>query len=54
MGVLLIALSVEKSFAMPGSILGTWVPFARIFLSTYITGLSVENTEKEKAVALGS
>jgi hypothetical protein len=39
MDVFLIALFVEKSFAMFGSILGTWIPFVLIFLSTYLTGL---------------
>lgn len=39
MDVFLIALFVEKSFAMFSSILGTWIPFALIFLSTYLTGL---------------
>lgn len=39
MDVFLIALFVEKSFAMFASILGTWIPFALIFLSTYLTGL---------------
>ena len=38
MDVFLIALFVEKSFAMFTSILGTWIPFALIFLSTYLTG----------------
>jgi hypothetical protein len=37
--VFLIALFVEKSFTMFGSILGTWIPFVLIFLSTYLTGL---------------
>ncbi len=39
MDVFVIALFVEKSFAMFTSLLGTWVPFALIFLSTYFTGL---------------
>ncbi len=34
-----VALFVEKSFEMFASPLGTWTPFALIFLSTYLTGL---------------
>jgi hypothetical protein len=33
-----IAIFVEKSFAMFASILGTWIPFALIFLATYLVG----------------
>ncbi len=39
MDVFLVALFVEKSFAMFTSILGTWIPFALIFLSTYLVGM---------------
>ena len=39
MDVFVIAPFVEKSFAMFASILGTWIPFALIFLATYLTGL---------------
>lgn len=39
MDVFLVALFIEKSFAMFTSPLGTWIPFALIFLATYITGL---------------
>jgi peptidoglycan biosynthesis protein MviN/MurJ (putative lipid II flippase) len=38
MDVFVIAIFVEKSFAMFASILGTWIPFALIFLSTYLVG----------------
>lgn len=30
---------IEKSFAMFASATGTWIPFALILLSTYLTGL---------------
>ena len=33
-----IALLVEKSYDMFRSILGTWIPFALIFLATYLVG----------------
>jgi hypothetical protein len=39
MDALLVAPVFEKSFEMFTSLLGTWVPFALIFLSTYLTGL---------------
>jgi hypothetical protein len=34
----LVALLIEKSFAMFKSPLGTWIPFALIFMVTYFTG----------------
>ena len=36
---LLVATLVEKSYAMFASMLGTWIPFASIFASTYIVGV---------------
>lgn len=39
MDVFLVALLILGSFEMFASILGTWIPFALIFLSTYLTGL---------------
>lgn len=41
MDVVVIALFVERSFAMFSSLLGTWIPFALIFASTYLTGLFI-------------
>ena len=35
MDVFVVALFLEKSFAMFTSILGTWIPFVLIFLATY-------------------
>jgi hypothetical protein len=40
--VVVVALLIEGSFAMFGNILGTWVPFALIFLATYVTGRGLE------------
>jgi hypothetical protein len=34
----LVALFIEKSFDMFRNPIGTWIPFALIFLSTYIVG----------------
>jgi hypothetical protein len=39
-----VALLINRSLDMFTSLLGTWIPFALIFLSTYLTGLfSVKN-----------
>jgi hypothetical protein len=38
MDVLVVGLAVQRSLAMFTSALGTWIPFALIFLSTYLTG----------------
>jgi hypothetical protein len=35
----LVAPIFEKSYEMFKSLLGTWIPFALIFLSSYVTGL---------------
>ncbi len=36
---LVVALLINKSLEMFASLLGTWIPFALIFTSTYLTGL---------------
>jgi len=41
MDFFVVALLIEKSFEMFASIIGTWAPFTLIFLSTYLTGISV-------------
>ena len=38
--VFVVALLVERSFDMFRSVLGTWLPFALIFLATWLTGLA--------------
>lgn len=52
MDVFVVALLIEKSFAMFTSILGTWIPFALIFLSTYLTGLYSERSNSNQGVQL--
>ena len=37
----LVAPVFERSYAMFGSVLGTWLPFLSIFAATYLTGLWV-------------
>jgi hypothetical protein len=41
MDFFVVALAIEGSFAMFESLLGTWIPFALIFISTFATGLIV-------------
>lgn len=41
----IVAPFFEKSYEMFESLLGTWIPFTLIFISTYVTGLIV-NREK--------
>ena len=36
---LLVALFINRSLAMFASLLGTWIPFTLIFLSTFLVGL---------------
>jgi hypothetical protein len=41
MDVFVVAMLINKSFEMFTSLLGTWLPFALIFASTYATGILV-------------
>jgi len=43
-----VALLINRSLEMFASLLGTWIPFALIFASTYLTGLiTVRNSAQE-------
>lgn len=42
MDFFLVALVINRSLEMFQSLLGTWIPFALIFLSTYLTGSALE------------
>jgi len=44
-----IALLVEQSYAMFGSILGTWIPFSLIFLATYLVGRVAVRANRDRA-----
>ena len=46
MDFFLVALVINKSMEMFQSLLGTWIPFGLIFLSTYLTGLTVVSKAK--------
>ncbi len=54
MDAFLIALLVEKSFAMFSSVLGTWIPFSLIFLSTYLTGLRQVQASRTRGISAQS
>jgi hypothetical protein len=41
MDFILVAMLINRSFEMFTSLLGTWIPFGLIFLSTWLTGLVV-------------
>jgi hypothetical protein len=47
MDFFVVAMLINRSFDMFASWLGTWVPFALIFLSTYMTGLYVRKQRAE-------
>jgi hypothetical protein len=41
MDFFLVAMLINRSFEMFTSLLGTWIPFALIFISSYVTGFYV-------------
>jgi hypothetical protein len=43
MDFFVVALLINRSLEMFTSLLGTWIPFALIFLSTYLTGFLTVN-----------
>jgi hypothetical protein len=47
-----VALLINRSLEMFASPLGTWIPFALIFISTYVTGLLTIRSTKQQAVSL--
>jgi len=49
MDFFVVAMLINHSFEMFTSLLGTWIPFALIFASTYITGLWVIKTFQPKS-----
>ncbi len=46
-----VALIIIGSLEMFTSLLGTWIPFALIFTSTYLTGLLTGKSPKQQAVS---
>jgi len=51
MDFFLVALVINRSLEMFESLLGTWIPFVLIFLSTYVTGLLVKSRSRNQIVA---
>lgn len=51
MDFFLVALVINRSLEMFQSLLGTWIPFVLIFLSTFLMGLVVEAQAKRPRVA---
>jgi hypothetical protein len=51
MDFFVVALLIEKSFEMFASLIGTWIPWALIFTSTYLTGLFVTKRAETTTVA---
>ena len=47
-----VALMINRSLDMFASLLGTWIPFALIFTSTYVTGLLTVRSSKQQTVSL--
>ena len=45
-----VALLILKSLDMFASLLGTWIPFALIFASTYLTGLYMVRSSNHETV----
>ena len=44
-----VALLINRSLEMFASLLGTWIPFALIFTSTYLTGLYMVKSPRHNA-----
>jgi hypothetical protein len=42
MDFFIVAMLINRNFEMFASLLGTWIPFALIFVSTFLTGLRVQ------------
>jgi hypothetical protein len=51
MDFFLVALLINRSLEMFASLLGTWIPFALIFASTYLTGLYFVKNPRPQTIA---
>jgi hypothetical protein len=45
MDFIVVALLINRSLAMFGNVLGTWIPFVLIFIATYYTGRHEEKKD---------
>ena len=50
MDFFVVAMLINRSFDMFASVLGTWLPFALIFASTYLTGRLIAGTKERVAL----
>ena len=50
MDFFVVAMLINRSFDMFASVLGTWLPFALIFISTYLTGRLSAGTQERVAL----
>ncbi len=48
--IFVVALFINKSLDMFASLLGTWIPFTLIFISTYLTGLYTTKSSTGKTL----
>lgn len=51
MDFFVVAMLINRSFEMFTSLLGTWIPFALIFTSTYLTGLFASRSSRSSTVS---
>lgn len=51
MDLFVVALLVLRNFEMFTSVLGTWIPFSLIFISTYLTGRLVATGAEPAPIA---
>ena len=47
----IVALLINQSLDMFTSLIGTWIPFSLIFLSTYLTGIILRGREKKMSLS---
>jgi hypothetical protein len=53
MDFFVVALMINKSLEIFGGLLGTWIPFALIFASTYLTGRYVVRSSRRQTRTFG-
>jgi hypothetical protein len=50
MDLTVVATLIEKSYEMFTSLIGTWIPFGLMFLSTYFVGTYIVKRKPDTAV----
>ena len=53
MDFFVVAMLINRSFEMFTSLLGTWIPFGLIFVSTWLTGFLVESQRAKQSASSG-